>query len=108
LLSFRPKLGTRNPAYRIAELRHVADIAAVFTVCLCTANSGQGNAANPGGIIRLPSRTRLHDVVALLLSRLDAALLSRPVQPAQRAANRPGIDPHAGLSRQLVTAFNQR
>src|SRR5689334_19295767 len=37
------------------------------------------NPANPGGIIRLPGRTRLYDVVALLLSRLDAALLSRPV-----------------------------
>src|SRR3954452_5852258 len=54
--------------------------------------------ANPGGIIRLPGRTRLHNVVALLLSRLDAALLSRPVQPPQRPTDGPGIDPHAGLS----------
>jgi hypothetical protein len=33
-------IGTRSPAYRIAELRHVTDMAAIFTVCLCTANSG--------------------------------------------------------------------
>jgi hypothetical protein len=39
---FRPILGTRSPAYRIAESRHVTDMAAIFTVCLCTANSGLG------------------------------------------------------------------
>ena len=47
-------------------------------------------------------------ILTILLSTLKTALLSRPVQPAQCAANGPGINPHAGLSRQLVTAFNQR
>ena len=37
----RPTLGTHSLAYHIAESRHVTDMAAVFTVCLCTANSGQ-------------------------------------------------------------------
>src|ERR1700759_3498962 len=37
---FRPTLGTHSPAHHIAESRHVTDMAAVFTVCLCTANSG--------------------------------------------------------------------
>jgi hypothetical protein len=36
----RPTLGTHSPTYHIAESRHVTDMAAVFTVCLCTANSG--------------------------------------------------------------------
>src|ERR1700759_2293538 len=39
---FRPTLGTHSPAHHIAESRHVTDMAAVFTVCLCTANSGLG------------------------------------------------------------------
>src|SRR4029079_3715896 len=49
--------------------------------------------AKPGGLICLPVRARLHEVVTVLLSGLDAAFLSRPVQPAQRTPNGPGIDP---------------
>src|ERR1700755_2680786 len=41
---FRPTLDTYSPAQRIAESRHVADMAAIFTVCLCTANAGRGAA----------------------------------------------------------------
>src|ERR1700744_4732091 len=41
---FRPTLGTHSPAHHIAESRHVTDMAAVFTVCLCTANSGLSDA----------------------------------------------------------------
>src|SRR6478609_1988581 len=54
-----------------------------------------------------PVRARLHDVVTVLLSGLDAAFLSRPVQPTQRTPNGPGIDPYAGLRRQSVAAFHQ-
>ena len=36
----RPTLDTHGPACRIAESRHTTDMAAFFTVCLCTANSG--------------------------------------------------------------------
>ena len=39
---FLPTLGTRCPAYCTVELRDAADMAAIFTVCLCTANSGRG------------------------------------------------------------------
>src|SRR6185437_6822705 len=51
------------------------------------------NPANSGGLIRPPVRARLYDVVPVLLGRLDAAFLSRPVQPPQRAPDGPGIDP---------------
>ena len=37
----RPTLDTHGPACRIAESRHTTDMAAFFTVCLCTANSGE-------------------------------------------------------------------
>ena len=66
------------------------------------------NATNPGGLIRLPGRTRLNNVLAVLLSGLNAAFLSRPVQPPQRAPDGPGVDPHPRFRRQLVTAFHQR
>ena len=45
---FRPTLDTYSPAQRIAESRHVADMAAIFTVCLCTANAGRSDAGIPG------------------------------------------------------------
>src|SRR3954453_116935 len=34
-------LGTRSPVYRITGSRHVTDMAAIFTVCLYTANPGR-------------------------------------------------------------------
>src|SRR3954451_6300913 len=37
---FWPTLGTHSPAHHVAESRHVTDMAVVFTVCLCTPNSG--------------------------------------------------------------------
>jgi hypothetical protein len=40
LLPFRSTLSTRSSAYPIAESRHVTDMVTIFTVCLCTANSG--------------------------------------------------------------------
>src|SRR5215210_4732928 len=40
LLPLRSTLGTPSPAHHIAESRHATEIAAVSTVCLCTANSG--------------------------------------------------------------------
>jgi hypothetical protein len=40
LTPFRPTLDTRSPAFRLAESHHVADMTAIFTVCLCTANPG--------------------------------------------------------------------
>jgi chromosome partitioning protein len=45
LLPLRSTLGTRSPAHHIAESRHATDIAAVSTVCLCTANSGKSTLA---------------------------------------------------------------
>ena len=56
---FRPTLGTHSPAYHIAESCHVTDMAAVFTVCLCTANSGQATVEIPITLLR-----RLVDTVA--------------------------------------------
>src|SRR3954471_16781038 len=41
LLPLRSILRTRSPAHHTAESRHTTDIAAVSTVCLCTANSGK-------------------------------------------------------------------
>src|ERR1700759_3714311 len=38
----QPTLGIHSPVDHIAESRHVTDMAAVFAVCLCTANSGLG------------------------------------------------------------------
>jgi hypothetical protein len=41
----RSTLGTRSPAHHTTESRHHTDLAVIFTVCLCTANSG--NIHNP-------------------------------------------------------------
>src|SRR5690349_1941837 len=67
---FRLTLGTHSPACHIAESRHVADMAAVFTVCLCTANSGLGEHDLKG--MAEPVHAWRVERVAVTDSRFDA------------------------------------
>src|SRR3954471_17771674 len=81
----------------------------LVSTALSSRNTSRSGATPPiPAASSLGQFAHLYDVITLLLSGLDAALLSRPVQPPQRPTDGPGIDPHAGFRRQVVTAFCQR
>src|SRR4051794_15724788 len=91
LLPFRPTLGTRSPAYPNTESCHIADIAAIFTVCLCTAKSGQRDAVFVDRNMDLDA--------ADLLATIDAAL-----KAARRRAAGSTVDHHSTRLWRIATS----
>src|SRR5690242_20241200 len=94
----------------------------LVSTALSSRNTSRSGAMPPNpGRIAVPAHPRMRDLGALLFSGPDAALLSRPVQPAQplvfipsgmpdgtfgkpRPPDGPGIHPHPGLLSQAIVA----
>jgi hypothetical protein len=74
----------------------------LVSTALSSSNISRSGAIPPAPAVLLCQVARRGNVVAVLLNGLEAALLSRPVQPPERSANGLRVHPYVNLGRRAV------